>query len=73
MNRSEAESLLRQMLGPTAMFRDGQWEAIELTLSLLGRRSKGKRQTPRPPLASHPTRFDRNCPEKQLDRILAAA
>lgn len=29
MNRSEAESLLRQMLGPTAMFRDGQWEAID--------------------------------------------
>jgi ATP-dependent DNA helicase RecQ len=29
MNRSEAESLLRQMLGPTAQFRDGQWEAID--------------------------------------------
>jgi superfamily II DNA or RNA helicase len=29
MNRSEAESLLRQMLGPAAQFRDGQWEAID--------------------------------------------
>ncbi|MBM3888255.1 MAG: ATP-dependent DNA helicase RecQ [Verrucomicrobia bacterium] len=29
MNRSEAEGLLRQMLGLAAMFRDGQWEAID--------------------------------------------
>ena len=29
MNQSEAESLLRQMLGPAAQFRDGQWEAID--------------------------------------------
>ena len=29
MNRTEAESLLRQMLGADKSFRDGQWEAIE--------------------------------------------
>jgi len=29
MNRAEAESLLRQMLGADKSFRDGQWEAIE--------------------------------------------
>lgn len=27
--RERAEALLRQMLGPTAQFREGQWEAIE--------------------------------------------
>src|SRR2546430_13155581 len=29
MNRTEAESLLREMLGADKSFRDGQWEAIE--------------------------------------------
>src|SRR3989442_439773 len=29
MNRAEAESLLRQMLGADKSFREGQWEAIE--------------------------------------------
>ena len=29
MNRSEAESLLKRMLGADKSFRDGQWEAIE--------------------------------------------
>src|SRR5262245_48109110 len=28
MDKSDAESLLRQMLGPESSFRDGQWEAI---------------------------------------------
>jgi ATP-dependent DNA helicase RecQ len=31
MNREAGRELLRQMLGTTADFRDGQWEAIELT------------------------------------------
>src|SRR5207244_9904601 len=30
MNRAEAESLLRQMLGADKSFRAGQWEAIEM-------------------------------------------
>src|SRR6266404_2325503 len=30
MNRENARALLRQMLGPAAEFRDGQWEAIDL-------------------------------------------
>jgi ATP-dependent DNA helicase RecQ len=29
ISKAEAESLLRQMLGPDKSFRDGQWEAIE--------------------------------------------
>ena len=29
MNRAEAESLLRQMLGADKSFRDGQWEALK--------------------------------------------
>src|SRR3989442_12323662 len=29
MNRAEAESLLRQMLGADKSLREGQWEAIE--------------------------------------------
>lgn len=37
MERSRAESLLRQMLGPAAQFRDGQWEAIE---AIVGRRER---------------------------------
>src|SRR5438093_7808049 len=30
MERENALALLRQMLGPTAEFRDGQWDAIDL-------------------------------------------
>src|SRR6476646_5561574 len=30
MQQSEALGYLRQMLGPAAEFRDGQWEAIDL-------------------------------------------
>src|SRR5437762_7079338 len=30
MQREHALELLREMLGPTAEFRDGQWEAIDL-------------------------------------------
>src|SRR5437762_11099265 len=30
MEKENALALLQQMLGPTAEFRDGQWEAIEL-------------------------------------------
>ena len=29
MNRSQSELLLKQMLGPDAIFREGQWEAID--------------------------------------------
>ncbi|NQU09970.1 hypothetical protein HQ590_04205 [bacterium] len=29
MERAGAEGFLQQMLGPTATFRDGQWEAID--------------------------------------------
>src|SRR6266446_9069521 len=31
MQRENARALLRQMLGPTTEFRDGQWEAIDLS------------------------------------------
>src|SRR5438876_1549993 len=30
MQKETARALLREMLGPTAEFRDGQWEAIDL-------------------------------------------
>ena len=30
MNQADATSLLRQMLGPAAEFREGQWEAVDL-------------------------------------------
>src|SRR5207302_4925384 len=30
MQKEQARVLLRKMLGPTAEFRDGQWEAIDL-------------------------------------------
>src|SRR5262245_7316862 len=37
MKKSEAESLLRQMLGPDKSFRDGQWEAIHAAAVLRNR------------------------------------
>jgi len=34
MNKPEAESLLRQMLGSDKSFREGQWEAIHAAAAL---------------------------------------
>ena len=37
MQKAAAQALLRQMLGPAAEFRDGQWEAIDVVANRRGR------------------------------------